>query len=118
MTRAGGFIAEEWIAGFLAHHGLEPVTRNFRCRVGEIDLIMRDGPVLVFIEVRHRMSDRFGSAIESITAAKRRKLLRTAQAYLQFRGKGAEPPCRFDVVAINGPLRLENVQWIKDAFQS
>lgn len=116
MTRAGGLVAEQWVARFLTRQGLKLVTRNFTCSAGEIDLIMRDGQTFIFVEVRHRTSDRFGSAIESITAAKRRKLLRAAQAYLQSRVKGAEPPCRFDVVGINGPLRVENVQWIKGAI--
>ena len=84
----------------LRHHGLVLLERNFRCKVGEIDLIMRDGAALVFVEVRKRAGAGFGGALASITPAKQRRLMRAAQFYL-LRVKPL-PPCRFDVVAIDG----------------
>ena len=69
-----GEMAEQVAAEFLAGRGLKLIERNYRCRFGEIDLIMRHGPTLVFVEVRYRRNDSFGGAVESITAAKREKL--------------------------------------------
>ena len=77
-------------------HGLTIVTRNFRTRFGEIDLIARDGRTLVFVEVRLRSSTRFGGAVESITAAKRARLVNAAREYIAR--TGGEPTCRFDAV--------------------
>lgn len=102
--------AEERAAALLSGHGLVSVTRNFRCRGGEIDLVMRDGPVLVFVEVRYRNSTRFGGAMASVTATKRRRLITAARQYLAR--TGWEGPCRFDVVGFD---RAEG-QWIRDAF--
>lgn len=96
----------------LRAQGLVPVTRNFRCKAGEIDLVMRDGPTLVFVEVRRRASSAYGGAAASVTAAKQAKLLRAARLYLMLRHGAAPPPCRFDVVAIEG----ERLEWIRDAF--
>lgn len=111
--------AEQAAAEFLRARGLRPVDRNFRCRGGEVDLIMRHGEHLVFVEVRYRRSERFGSAAESVVAAKRRRLLHAAEYYvLREHRTGAPPPVRFDVVAVRpqeGGLRLE---WIVDAFRA
>ncbi len=111
MNRRGE-AAEALAAEFLRGQGLIITTRNYRCRFGEIDLVARDGGTLVFVEVRRRESDVFGGAAESITAAKRARLIRAARHYLA-RGRGA-PPCRFDAVLIRGePPRIE---WLKNAF--
>ncbi len=94
-----------WLRG----RGLQLVEANFRCRGGEIDLIMRDGDTLVFVEVRQRSAAGHGGALESITRSKIRRLLHAANLYLlRF---DAPPPCRFDVVAIEGaqPEWLQNV---------
>ena len=104
--------AEDLAAAFLQQRGLKLVARNYRCRFGEIDLIARDGSILVFVEVRMRTSDVFGGAAASITAGKRRKLLRTARHYLA--GVARPPACRFDALLISGTRR--SVEWIKDAF--
>lgn len=107
-----GAAAEEAAAAFLAARGLELLERNYRCRFGEIDLVLRDGSVLVFVEVRFRATATFGGAAESITAAKRRKLLRTARHYMaehrQF------PACRFDAVLLNGDI--DRIEWVVNAF--
>ena len=96
---------------YLCRQGLYPVTRNYRCRFGEIDLIMRDGETLVFVEVRMRASKAFGGAQESIDARKQRKLLAAARHYIGALGR--IPDCRFDAVLLNGDSR---VQWIRNAF--
>jgi len=104
-----GRLSEDEALAYLQAQGLALVERNFLCKAGELDLVMRDGPGLVFVEVRKRASTRFGGALWSITPAKQKRLLRTAQYYLLRYHQ--VPPCRFDVVAIeNGQLRwLRNV---------
>lgn len=88
---------------FLLQQGLTLVTRNYRCKAGEIDLIMQDREHLVFVEVRFRNNRRYGSASESVTHFKQQKLIRAAEFYLQSRYTRRQlPPCRFDVVAIDG----------------
>lgn len=105
-----GKAAEDAAADYLARQGLKPVERNWRCKGGEIDLIMRDGPVLVFVEVRARKDARFGGAAASIGAVKQGRIVHAAQLYLTR--LATAPPCRFDAVLIEGG-RLE---WLKDAF--
>ncbi len=103
--------AEDAALGFLQRQGLKLLERNYRCRFGEIDLVMRDGGATVFVEVRMRASGAFGGAIESITAAKRARLLAAARHYLSAHARLAQ--CRFDAVLLNGDGRLD---WLKDAF--
>jgi putative endonuclease len=110
--RERGLRAEDIAATFLQQQGLTLVERNYRCRFGEIDLIARDGDVLVFVEVRMRTSRAFGGAAASITAAKRGKLLRTARHYLA--GIARAPACRFDAVLINGEDAAP--EWLINAF--
>lgn len=110
MTR--GDAAEALAAAFLEARGLKVVARNFRCRAGEIDLIALSGPTTVFVEVRARTSDRFGGAAASVTAAKRKRLLKTARYYLAQ--QGGQRACRFDVVLLSGAAR--DIEWIQDAF--
>jgi putative endonuclease len=107
-----GDAAEALAAAFLEARGLKVVARNFRCRAGEIDLIALSGPTTVFVEVRARTSDRFGGAAASVTAAKRRRLLKTARDYLAQ--QGGQRACRFDVVLLSGAAR--EIEWIQDAF--
>lgn len=105
--------AEALCARLLEGAGLAIVARNFRCRMGEVDLIARDGAALVFCEVRLRHGQSFGGAGESITGAKRGRIVAAAQYYLA--GK-PETDCRFDVMLLDG-LEVERVQWIRDAFR-
>ena len=98
----------------LAHlqaQGLTLLERNFLCKAGELDLIMLDGPVLGFVEVRQRASARFGGAVYSVTPAKQQRLLRAAQYYL-LRHK-IPPPCRFDLIAIDE----EKLSWVQNVLQ-
>jgi putative endonuclease len=103
-----------WEQRALAHltgHGLRLVESNFSCKSGEIDLILRDGEVLVFVEVRQRAGRAHGGAAASITPAKIRRLVRAAETYLLRFPR--VPPCRFDVIAIDG----EHLEWLRDAIQ-
>ena len=107
-----GQAGEDAALTHLKQHGLRLVQSNFRCKVGEIDLIMQDGASLVFVEVRKRADARHGGAAASVTYAKQRRLIRAAQFYLQ-RYK-MPPACRFDVVAIDG----DNMNWLKNAIEA
>ncbi|MCB1723308.1 MAG: YraN family protein [Chromatiaceae bacterium] len=106
-----GARAEDDALRMLIGRGMTQVGRNYRCRGGEIDLIMRDGAHLVFVEVRFRRRRDFGGALSSIDRRKRERLVTAAQHYLAthaWRG-----PCRFDVVAFDG---RDECHWIRDAF--
>lgn len=107
-----GQTAEAHAERYLESQGLKRLARNWRCRFGEIDLIMRDGDTLVFVEVRMRSHADFGGAAASVDAAKQRKLLAAAKLYLSALPE--MPPCRFDVVALGEPHTAP--QWIKSAF--
>lgn len=101
MTRhETGKEAEDLAAAFLQTKGLTILDRNFRAKVGEIDIIAQDGEEVVFVEVRFRASASFGGAAASVGAAKRRNLIRAANLWLQMRGW--DGGCRFDVVAFEG----------------
>lgn len=109
-----GKSAEDAAAEYLQARGLKLAARNYHCRFGEIDLVMRDGDTLVFVEVRSRRSSAFGGAAASITSAKREKLAAAARHYLS--GRSPVPPCRFDAVLIEGePPRIE---WLRSAFEA
>lgn len=103
--------AEAQAEAWLVSQGLTPVTRNWRCRFGEIDLVMRDGATLVFVEVRLRSRSDFGSAAASVTPAKQQKLVAAARQYLAE--LKSLPACRFDVVALDGKGKPE---WIRNAI--
>lgn len=107
--------AEELALQYLKGQGLKPVERNFRCRMGEIDLIMRDGETLVFVEVRYRKNREFGGPVESVGRSKRHKLITTAKVYLQKHGYSVKRPVRFDVVGIVGSD--DSVEWLKNAIE-
>ena len=105
-----GQAGEDRALDYLSGQGLRLVERNFRCKVGEIDLVMRDRDSLVFVEVRRRDSLDYGGAIASVTPAKQRRMVRAAQFYLQ-RCRPL-PACRFDVIAIDG----ERLAWLRNAI--
>ena len=106
-----GAHAEDLAAAFLVARGLALVERNFRCRLGELDLIARDGKTLVFVEVRLRTRHDFGGAAASITAAKRARIAAAAGLYLARLPH--PPPCRFDAVLLDA-LDPARVEWLKD----
>lgn len=107
-----GQVGEDAALSHLEDHGLTLVTRNFRCKGGEIDLIMLERQTLIFVEVRKRADARHGGAAASVTAVKQTRLIIAAQIYLQ-RYK-MPPACRFDVVAIDG----DQLNWIKNAINT
>jgi putative endonuclease len=110
MNREGAR-AEDLCADLMRAAGLKLIERTWRCRLGEIDLIAEDRDVLVFAEVRMRSPGGFGGAAESVTAAKRSRIIAAARLYLTRR---PEATCRFDVFLVDGPPR--HVQWIRNAF--
>ncbi|WP_265497239.1 YraN family protein [Providencia rustigianii] len=104
---------ENQALAYLQQQGLTLIARNVRCRMGEIDLIMRDGTVLVFVEVRFRKNSDYGNALLSVNWHKRRKILATAQYWLAQRQQSFETtPCRFDIYAITG----KQFEWVQNVF--
>lgn len=111
-TKSSGDQAEDAALQWLLENGLTLVTRNYGCKLGEIDLIMKEVQTLVFVEVRYRKNDRFGSALDTVDRNKQNKIMKAAQHYLSEKRCGAEQAMRFDVVGITG----SQTQWIKNAF--
>lgn len=107
-----GEYGEQQAADFLEGKGLKRITSRFRSRFGEIDLIMEDQDILVFIEVRLRKTNHYGSGSESVDIRKQNKLTKTALTYLQKEKIFEKRPCRFDVIEIS----RNGLQWIKNAF--
>jgi putative endonuclease len=116
--RATGDAFEDRALAHLERAGLKRVARNFRTRFGEIDLIMLDGDVLVFVEVRYRRSRGFGSAADSVTASKQARLVRAARGYLAAHPGHAAHACRFDLVAFDGPPARPVIDWQRGAFDA
>lgn len=112
-----GAWAEDLALAHLRDAGLRLETRNYRCPRGEIDLVMRDGEVVVFVEVRYRTGGWFGGGVESVDAGKRTRLRATASHYLRAHPAAATLPCRFDLVAIGPGAGGPAVQWIANAFE-
>ena len=108
--------AERYAHTWLTRRGLRTVARNFRCRGGEIDLVMLDHDCLTFVEVRYRRSGRFSAPALTVDARKQRKLLLTAAMFLGRNKRFANYTMRFDVVAITGENSID-VRWIRDAFR-
>jgi putative endonuclease len=111
-TIAMGARSEEAAVEFLEGRGYEIVERNFKTKLGELDIVARDGDALVFVEVRSRTSDHFGNAVESVNASKRRRVSRMALLYLTWR-RPVFSACRFDVLGITG----DRIDHIKDAWR-
>lgn len=107
--------AEDSALAYLKKSGLKLIVRNYRCRAGELDLVMLDGQTLVLIEVRYRASDRYGGAAASITRHKQRRIITAARHLLATRTDLRRYPARFDVIAMSS-LGENHIQWIKGAF--
>jgi len=112
-TQQVGRDAEARAEALLRRNGLDLVARNYRCRAGEVDLIMRDREHLVFVEVRYRAHIGYGGALSSVGARKQRRLILAAQHYLMT--SGWQGPCRFDVVAFESG---RDGAWVSDAFST
>lgn len=123
---ATGRQAETLALNHLRQNGLTLIKRNYRCRLGEIDLIMNHGDLLVFIEVRYRKSDSFGSGAESVDYHKRRRLVLTAKHFLASHRRYSKHGCRFDVISASpaadsvprAALSEMRIKWFQDAFQN
>ncbi|MDO9206409.1 MAG: YraN family protein [Methylotenera sp.] len=109
-----GLEAEKIAATFLLDRGLKLVTQNYHCKFGEIDLIMKEAKILVFIEVRLRSNNQFGNAAASITPQKQQKLILTAQYYLQQHG---DYQCRFDAILMD-KADVRHIEWVRNAFDA
>ena len=106
--------AESW----LVSNGLETIARNYRCRLGEIDLIMRDAGILVFVEVRFRSNDSFGGPFESITARKQKRIILAANHFLSSHSEFHAYACRFDAMGITSVDARNRYDWIRNAFSA
>ncbi|MEO1574113.1 MAG: YraN family protein [Pseudomonadota bacterium] len=114
-TARSGKRREDEALAHLERHGLVLLARNYSCRIGEVDLVMRDDDTTVFVEVRYRRSAAHGGALASISRAKAWRVARAAQVYQKAVRAPADAPIRFDVVAIDGsPGQL---RWLKAAFE-
>lgn len=105
--------AEQQALDYLQHQGLQLIDKNYRCKHGEIDLVMMDGPTLVIVEVRFRQSNKYGGALESITWQKQSRIIKTTQHYIM--NHSITGPIRFDVVAMSSERAIN---WIKNAFHT
>ncbi len=111
-NREKGSRYEKRAAAYLTKQGFEILEKNYRCRLGEIDIIAMDGSYLCFVEVKYRSSNTAGYPAEAVGAAKQRKIYQTALVYLKQHQLPLNTPCRFDVAAVTG----EAVFYIKNAF--
>jgi len=114
--RSGGD-AEDYACGYLRKQGWKLLERNYRCRRGEIDIIMRSPEMLLFVEVKFRSSTHFGHATEMVSTSKQRKIIAAAQFYLSQNPIFNQLPCRFDLFALEYDLQGElQRQWLENAF--
>lgn len=113
-----GAAVESAAARYLASQGLILLDTNVRYRDGELDLVMRDGDTLVFIEVRYRASAEFGGAAASVTPTKQKRLIRAATRYLVAHPKLSALPCRFDVMGAEGDPKAPQLTWLRAAFDA
>ncbi len=116
--RALGDVFELRACAELERAGLKLLDRSYTTRYGEIDLIMRDGDTIVFVEVRYRKHAAHGSAAESVTASKRQKLIKAAELWLAAYEKKSHSSCRFDVITYDGPLNEARASWLRGAFET
>ena len=117
-TRAQGAAVEAAALAYLLQSGLRRIAANANYRFGELDLVMRDGATVVFVEVRYRRDARFGGGAASIDRSKRRKLVHAAQAFLAAHRQFTDAPCRFDVIDADGDPGAPRLNWIRDAFRA
>jgi putative endonuclease len=114
-TQQVGHKVEKLVCRYLQQQGLSLITQNFFTLFGELDLIMQEGTTLVFVEVRYRKTTHIVSGLESVNSQKQKKLIHSAQYYLQKNPQWQS--ARFDVVAVSPGKTSHDIDWIKDAFQ-
>lgn len=114
--------AENAALHFLQAQGMHLVERNYRCRSGEIDLVMQHKSELVFVEVRYRGQGRFGDGAESVDFRKQQKIIKCAEHFLQHHKQYSQHPCRIDVISISRQINIAQsrpaIDWIPNAFQA
>ena len=119
FARRKGLRYEDRARVYLERQGLRCIAHNFRCRLGEIDLIMRDRQTICFVEVKYRGSSDFGGAAYSISSRQRRRLVKTAEYFLLGKRQFADWPLRFDALLIQRQVDgSETLNWITNAFAS
>lgn len=119
FARRKGLRYEDRARVYLERQGLQCIAHNFRCRLGEIDLIMCDQQTVCFVEVKYRSSSDFGGAAYSISARQRRRLVKTAEYFLLGKRQFADRPLRFDALLIQRQADgSETFDWITNAFAS
>lgn len=114
--RAAGAAFEQRACAELQRAGLKLLARNYTTRYGELDLVMLDRDIVVFVEVRHRLTSSRGGAAASIDAGKQAKLIKTAELWLAANSQHANRACRFDVVTYDGPRDRTVAHWLRAAF--
>ena len=113
-----GLWAEQTALEYLLAKKLKLLEKNFRSSFGEIDLIMQDKDIILFIEVRYRSSNSFHTALESINKKKCERIILTSQKYLSENRRALQLDCRLDVLTLSGTQENPTIQWIKNAFQA
>lgn len=111
-TREVGNNGEEMACHYLAQNGVRIIERNFRCKLGEIDVIGYDEGYLVFFEVKYRKNSSKGSAVEAVDYRKQKKICKVADYYRMIHRLNDNTAVRFDVVAIDD----EEIRWFKNSF--
>jgi len=116
--RALGNVFERRACAELERAGLKLLDRSYNTRYGELDLVMSDGDIVVFVEVRYRKHEAHGTAAESVTASKRLKLIKAAELWLAAHPKKSNAGCRFDVITYDGPADQARACWLRGAFET
>lgn len=116
MKRATGQRGEDLAADYLTQQGFAVVERNYRCQWGEIDIICRQGTLLIFVEVRSKTTDRYGTPEESINRVKMSRIRKTAMDYLRNNPEGRPVKLRFDFIAVTFNDQKGSINHIKGAF--
>lgn len=110
--RSLGSEKEELATNYLKEHGVVILAKNFYFHGGELDLVVKDGEYICFVEVKYRKSKSYGVPEEAVTAAKQKKIIQGAKVFLYQNHYATDTPCRFDVISVY----QEEITWIKDAF--
>jgi putative endonuclease len=118
LSGAIGASFEKSTETYLHRSGLKTLARNYRCRRGEIDLVMTDGDCVVFVEVRYRANREFGDPLETITPRKQRRIIAAATHFLAANPGLRDRSCRFDAVGVTGSGENVEYDWITDAFST
>ena len=117
MSLARGAHWERKAESWLRRQKAKILDRNYRCRTGEIDLVIRDGKAVAFVEIKYRSRQDFGSGADQVTYSKQRRIVSAARHYLQYHKHAQCQIFRFDVVSINDSSKGAEIQWIKSAFE-